>query len=73
MLKEAGDIVSDLASTPLVLASPQRFAVSEFEHAVQRTTLAGALLANQMLAVELARANQQIVAFGFAPGPPSAS
>ncbi len=39
---------------------PQQFSASEMEEAVERVALVGALLENQMLAGELARAHQQI-------------
>src|SRR5271157_5929281 len=39
---------------------PQQFTASELEEAVERVALVGALLENQMLASELARANEQI-------------
>ena len=40
--------------------APERFTVSRLEEEVERTALAGALLENQILAGELARANEQI-------------
>ena len=39
---------------------PQQFTASDLEEAVERVALVGALLENQMLASELARANEQI-------------
>ncbi len=39
---------------------PQQFTASNLEEAVGRVALVGALLENQMLAGELARANEQI-------------
>ena len=39
---------------------PQQFTASDLEEAVERVALVGALLENQMLAGELARANEQI-------------
>jgi phosphoserine phosphatase RsbU/P len=44
----------------LLKKPPERFDVSDLEMAVQRGALVGALLENQMLAGELARANEQI-------------
>ena len=44
----------------LLKRAPGRFTVSDLEDAVERTALAGALLENQVLATDLARANQQI-------------
>ena len=44
----------------LLKRSPNRFAVSDLEDAVERTALASALLENQILAADLARANRQI-------------
>ena len=39
---------------------PQQFTASDLEEAVERVALVGALLENQMLVAELARANEQI-------------
>lgn len=44
----------------LLKGGPERFAVSDLEDAVERTALAGAVLENQILAADLARANRQI-------------
>lgn len=43
----------------LLKRAPERFTVSDLEHAVERTALAGALLENQILAADLARASRQ--------------
>ena len=45
----------------LLKRAPERFTVSDLEHAVERTALAGTLLENQILAADLARVNRQIV------------
>jgi phosphoserine phosphatase RsbU/P len=44
----------------LLRKSPERFAASDLEEAVERAALLGALLENQSLAGELARANQRL-------------
>jgi len=44
----------------LLKRGPERFAVSDLEDAVERTALVSALLENQILATDLARANRQI-------------
>ncbi|MGA2030776.1 MAG: SpoIIE family protein phosphatase [Thermoguttaceae bacterium] len=44
----------------LLKRSPEQFTVSDLEEAVERMALVGALLENQILAGELARAHQQI-------------
>jgi sigma-B regulation protein RsbU (phosphoserine phosphatase) len=44
----------------LLKRAPERFTVADLEHAVERAALASAVLENQILAADLARANQQI-------------
>jgi len=44
----------------LLKRGPERFTVSDLEDAVERTALVSALLRNQILAADLARANRQI-------------
>ena len=44
----------------LLKRPPQRFTLSDMENALERATLAGALLENQMLAADLAHAHGQI-------------
>jgi sigma-B regulation protein RsbU (phosphoserine phosphatase) len=44
----------------LMKRSPDRFTVSDLEESVQRLAISSALLENQMLAVQLARANERI-------------
>jgi len=44
----------------LLKRAPDRFTVSDLEHAVERTALVGTLLENQILAADLDRANRRI-------------